>query len=272
MIVIPSALVLAEADLEQPLTHARIGIHSHLRGLSDADVTASSTAEGSAKDAPLREDTFEYWEPTSLPAWWQVDFGEHVNIDYAGILGLIGSARVAVQITTSTNGVDFTEFADEVMPADDAPLMGIDTLRAVRVFRINLTGGGVMPRLSNVYAGLALAMQRAVYGGLTPLPLARKTVRHQHFSKGGQFLGQAYRRLGIAASIPWRHLTAEWYRENFDPFVKLARGYPYFIAWRPETYPNEVGFVWTDEDITPTNMGKRDFMSVTLPMEGVGWE
>lgn len=272
MIVIPNSLILAQAELDQPLTHARIGIASHLRGLSDADVVASSIADESAKDAPLREDTFEYWEPSVLPAYWRVDFGQPVEIDYIALFGLIGSARVAAEVSTSIDGVNFTTFGNAVMPVDDAPLMFLDTLRVATSMQVYFTGAGVMPRLAVAYAGLTLAMQRAVYGGLTPLPLARKTMRHQHFSRGGQFLGQAYRRLGIATAIPWRNLTASWYRETFDPFVKLARQYPYFIAWRPETYPNEVGFVWTDDDITPVNMGKGALMNVTVPMEGVGWE
>ena len=90
-----------------------------------------------------------------------------------------------------------------------------------------------------------------------------------HDLEGGQWLGRSIIRKGVTTSYQWRHLKAAWYRQYFDPFVKSARTTPFFIAWRPETYPNEVAYAWAKSDIRPSNMGIRDFMEVTLSVEGL---
>jgi len=63
-------------------------------------------------------------------------------------------------------------------------------------------------------------------------------------------------------------LDAQWYRDNFDPFVVAARAAPFFFAWRNHEFPREVGFCWTTDDIRPQNMGVRNLMAVEFNMEG----
>jgi hypothetical protein len=485
LIIFPNSFALSAAV---PLTHARIGYHTYTKDLLPSAVTVSGETAGGPKDAPLRPDTAEFWEPPTLPATWQLDLGALVDVDWVGIAAhTIGSklatlgvklsedtdfdARVllpgtsgnyastpdsaALDITadidirikvacsdwtpssafdfldkitsdaaqfsymlrlntdgtlvqywtedgstlrnafstvavgaadgtpkwvrstldvnngaagrdikfyTSDDGLTWTQlgttvtqagttsifsgtaslhiggersgvagilagkvyyaelrngiggavvakfdpandaengdtsfvsstgetwtinqsgspaarlinpkFGGEVAPAEDAPLMFLDALRTVRHLQLELTGSNV-PRIAVVYLGKVLAMQRSIYGGHSPITLSRETLLKQPVSRGGQFLGQSYRRLGVSGSAAFRHLTAAWYRSNFDPFVKEARKQPYFFAWRPLTFPFEVGYVWTPDDIRPTNMGVRDFMEVSWNMTGIGNE
>jgi len=67
----------------------------------------------------------------------------------------------------------------------------------------------------------------------------------------------------------WRHLPAAWYRQYFDPFVKAARTQPFFIAWRHDTFPEDVSYCWTHDDIKPSNMGIKNFMQVSVEAEGL---
>ncbi len=157
----------------------------------------------------------------------------------------------------------------EVMPGDDAPILFLDTARSAQYVRIGLTGSTV-PRIAVIRAGVALAMTRPIYAGVTPILFQRRTVKKASVSRGGQFLGQSIRRHGITGSVSFRHLQAAWMRTTFDQFVRSARSYPYFIAWRPQTFPNEVGYVWTEDDIRPDNMGTRDLMQVSWSYEGIG--
>lgn len=161
----------------------------------------------------------------------------------------------------------------DVSPVDNAPIMFMDIPRTARYMQIKLTNtSGVMPRIAVIYAGVMLAMQRAIYGGHVPISLSRQTQLKQPVSRGGQFLGQSYRRLGVQTSVAWKNLGAAWYRANFDPFVKEARKNPYFFAWRPQSYPLELGFVWSGDDIAPSNMGIRDLMEVSMKVAGIGYE
>lgn len=485
MIVYPAGLALSATT---PLNNARIGYKTYTKDKTSTSVIVSSESAIGARDNPLRPDTFEYWEPTSLPATWQLDFGALSPIDYVGIAGhnigsvldtvgvfigedtnfdariefpgitgnymttpdsaansILGDIDIRVQMSltdwtpttgpfivnkmqntndrayrltiqttgnilfewstdgtlagllsaassvavpfadgatgwirvtldvdngaagrtttfyTSTDGIIWTQLGTvvtvgvitsifnatgaldvfnnaavvsckiykveiynvingtipvvrinpsealtdansivsstgetwtifksgltqtrlvnprfstgDISPVDNAPIMFLDIPRTARYMQIKLTGTGTtMPRFSVVYAGVALAMQRAIYGGHAPISLSRQTQMKQPVSRGGQFLGQSFRRLGVATSVAWKNLGAAWYRQNFDPFVKEARKNPYFFAWRPQSYPLELGYVWTGDDIAPSNMGIRDLMEVSMKVSGIGYE
>ena len=90
-------------------------------------------------------------------------------------------------------------------------------------------------------------------------------------SDGGHFLGQYIKRKGVKGNLTLRHLEAAWYRANFDLFVMAAREFPFFVAWRPITWPREVAYAWTDSNIKPKNMGKKDFMEVNFNFTGIGY-
>ena len=279
MIIYPAALVLSAAATATPLTHARIGWQTFTRDLAAADVTVSTEDADFPRDAPLRPDTAEAWAPTALPATWTVDLGGLQDIDYVGVVGGIGSAGCALEVHTSTGDLlgsppeqVWDLFAAGIAPADDAPLLFLDDAVSARYVRLTLTGGALMPKVAVVYAGAVLAMQRAIYGGHSPIPLSRNTVLSNSLSKGGQFLGQGFRRHGVSGGMAYRYLTAAWYRSDFDPFVKAARQYPAFFGWRPETFPLECVYGWVTENIVPQNQGVRDFMSVSFGVQGIGRE
>lgn len=280
MLIFSNAYALAEAAASRPMTHARIGYQSWLRDLDPTDVTVSSEDADFPRDMPLIPTTAQAWKPTALPATWTVDMGTGRDVDYIGIAGhTLGSAGCAITCQTSDGSFAgspleqvWTAFATALAPGDNAPLFFLDTSRVCRYVRLTITGGATMPRIASIYAGQVLAMQRQVYGGISPMNLSRDTELNQSLSRGGELLGQGFRRHGQTGSIPWKHLTASWYRTYFDPFVKSARRYPFFVAWRPEDFPLEVAYAWATSDIKPQNMGMKDFMSVELPMRGIGWE
>ena len=278
MVVFPNALVLTEAAADTPLTHPRIGYQSWLRDLSPSAVVASSAQSNFPADAILREDTAEAWSPSALPATITVNLGSARAIDYFGVFGRIGSVGCAVKCETSTGELDtgddeiWTTFANEISTGTDDPLMFLGDAVIASKVRLTITGGNVMPRVAVGYAGEVLKMQRAIYAGHSPIPLSRNTVLHGSMSRGGQFLGQGFRRHGVSGQMAFNNLTAEWYRANMDPFVRHARSLPYFAAWRPATFPREVVYGWTLDDIAPQNIGKRDLMSVSFNVQGIGHE
>lgn len=274
MIITGRGLVsLTAAASATTLQNARIGFQNHARSdtVTGNNVTVSSEIDGAPRDAPLRPDTAEYWQAAALPATWTVDLGRFCNIDYVGIAAhSFGSDRCSVLVETSPDGVTYTEFADDVMPADDAPIMILGDLLSARFVRITLEGLGDVARMGVVYIGEALAMQRAVAGSYRPITMSRETVTYQGLSRGGQFLGQSFRRNGVKGSAAFKYLDADWVRANFDDFSKAARQYPYFFAWNPQDFPDEIGYVWTAQDIVPMYMGLIDQMEVSWEMKGIG--
>ena len=274
MIVYTSTFLLAESAAARPLSRARIGWQTHARdlGLGAAAVTVSSEDADGPRDAPLRFETAEYWLPTALPATWTLDLGTGFNLDYVGIAAhTIGSNGCSAKIETSSDGSTWTLFAAEVSPGDDAPILYLDDSRAnVRYIKLTLAGVGDPPKVGVIYAGEVLAMQYGVSAGYSPLPRSRQTELRQTLSRGGQLLGQAFRKLGVKSQARFRFLDVDWYLTNFEPFVKSARRYPFFFAWNPQDFPLQVGYAWATKDIAPQYMNADPWFQVAIDMVGLG--
>jgi len=155
-------------------------------------------------------------------------------------------------------------------PADDGPVLFLFAAESHRYWRIQVTGTTI-PSIGVVFIGAALAMERMLYGGHSPLDLSRTTVIRPHQSERGQFLGRRIVRGGLHADFSWQHLTPDFYRSEFEPFVADALEFPFFLAWRPSTFTESVGYVWTGQDISPTNMGiGKGLMQVSISVDGLG--
>jgi len=264
-VISPSVVV---NDLTTPLTHARIGYDNFV---PSATVTATSAAAAWPADSIQRENTFERWQPTSGTASITIDNGTAKPADYVGIAShTLGSTGSTVTVEKSADNSTWTTI-ETVSPSENSALMIIFAKVTDRYFRVSVAGS-TAPQIGVIYLGVALAMQRAIYSGHTPITLGRRTVKRPTKSEDGQFLGSSTIRHGLQTSFSWQHLKAGWYREYFDPFVKSARSKPFFIAWRPSKFPNEIGFCWATGDITPSNMGVLDYMDVSMSVEGYASE
>jgi len=254
----------------RPLTHARIG-HSTIT--RTGTLSASGEEAGFEADAAKNEMTYEFWRPDALPATWRIDAGAAVSVDYVGIaahtLGFDGASVKPQWSNDDSAWNDVTDVSAHA-PADDSPILFLFAAESHRYWRIEITGSTV-PSVGVVYIGAALAMPRPIYGGHSPLDLSRNTVIRPQRSERGQFLGRSIVRSGFSTDFSWQHLTPEFYRDEFDVFVEDARRFPFFLAWRPSTFPESVGYVWTGQDISPSNMGVgKGLMQVSLAVEGIG--
>ena len=260
-VVSPSVVV---NSLSVPLTHARIGYDNFVPA---ATVTSMSAEAIWPADSVQRENTFERWQPTSGESRITFDNGTAKPADYIGIAAhTLGSSAstITVQYFDPSSGWITIE---TVSPSDNSALMVIFAEVTARYFRVSVAGP-TAPQIGVIYLGVALAMQRAIYAGHTPITLGRRTVKRPTKSQDGQFLGSSTIRNGLQTGFAWKHLKAQWYRDNFDPFVKSARNKPFFIAWRPSKFPGEIGYCWSTNDITPSNMGVLDYMDVSMSVEG----
>jgi hypothetical protein len=242
-------------------THARIGYQNLTYGTTPV---ASSSTPGHPAIAATYPTTYEFWQPSSLPATWSIDLVDPRIVDYVGIVGDIEGAGLAIE--SSEDGTTWAQIAAEDGITDRINMFLFEP-RFARFFRVVVSG--VAAKIAVVYMGQALAMQRPIYQGHTPLNLSRETELSNNMSEGGQYLGRSIIRMGAKTSASWSHLRADWYRANFDPFVRAAITAPFFVAWRPAKFANELGFCWTDADISPSNTGPRDFMSVDMNFKGL---
>lgn len=252
---ITSAL-LSAGGLSESLRKPRIGWQTYTLDLSPTDVTASSEATGSPADAVLRPDTAERWEPTAADASLTINLGATRTVSYVGIAAH----------TLGSVGTSVTVLGETISPSGDEPILLLTTEQSVSSITLDLTGDPA--QVGVVYVGEILEMMRPVYGGHSPGPLSRDTTMKRSLSRGGQFLGQQIRRKGYSTGFSFNNLDPDWYRDSFDPFVEHARRYPYFVAWRPTRYPEEVMYGWTQDDIQPSNSGTRDLVDVSFDVRG----
>lgn len=262
-LVISSSLTLGSSDFD--LSHARIG-YEQLAGTT----TATNEASGFPAIATNNPLTYSFWKPTSLASYLEINYGATKDVDFIGIaaheFGSFGSSVIA-EYWDGAQWVELYSFA----PGTDAPIMLLFDEVLTSKVRIGVLAGG-LPRVGVLYTGKALVMERPIYGGHSPIALSRRTEYSNNVSESGQWLGRSIKSQGSATKFSWDNLTAAWYRANFDKFVSVAKSAPFFIAWRPDSYPNEIGYTWTSSDIRPTNKGKRDLMSVSLSVEGLAIE
>jgi hypothetical protein len=249
-----------------PLSHSRIGIDNIVRG---GTVTASSAVAGFPASAAANPLTYEFWRPETLPATWKVDAGSAKEVDYVGVASHNLAEGDTVTVEYSLDDSTWEEVISH-SPTTNAPIMFLFVPITARYWRLNISG--TSPSIGVIYIGKALEMQRACFAGLSPINFSRDSIIRPNRSEGGQWLGRSLIREGSSMSVSFRHLDYDWYADNFDPFVEQAREYPFFFAWRPDDYPETVGYVWTSQDITPSTMGIRNLLEVGFDMQGLAIE
>lgn len=238
----------------------------------DSTITASTEATGYEAANVADGLTWDFWRPLDgdTAAWIAFDYGSLVSVDYVGIavhnLGSIG-ASVTVQAYIGGMWQDVHEFT----PTSDAPLMALFEALEAQEWRLVLSGYTAYdtPSIGVVNIGTAMRFQRNIYVGHTPITMGRNTNIKPNLSNTGQFLGRSVERRGAQTNIALNNLTPDWYRETFEPFAQYAITGAFFWMWRPDDYPEEVGYVWTTTDIIPSNQRNNGMMSVSFKVEGI---
>ncbi len=235
--------------------------------VTEDNITSLTQAAGFPVASLANPLTAERWKPTALPATVTIDNGSAVDVDYIGLAShTFARDRCVITAQYSFDGSEWFDIS-EASPGDGKPIMFIFSTITARYWRLNITGESV-PSLGVLYIGQLLVSQRGIYGGHTPITMGRKTRTIRNKTEGGQFAGISIIREGVGTNIDLKHLDAIWYRDNFEPFVVSARARPFFFAWRNQEFPQEVGYVWTTDDIVPSNMGIKNLMQVSFNVEG----
>lgn len=255
---------------DEPLTNARVA-HS-LNWLSGGTATASSTATGYFANAPLNTLTYEAWKPNASTGTWEYDHGSSAsNQDYACIAAhTLGTSGSTIKIQYWT-GAAWSDLCAATAITDDSPIFVIFGKTTAQKWRVNITASTSAPTIGVIKFGKALQLSQAIYGGHSPINLARQTILRANYSETGEFLGRTKQRVMLSNTFSWTHLKAAWMRTNWPTMQKAIEAEPFWIAWRPGDY-GEVGFAQVDNVPVPQNMGIKDFMSVEMTIRARAWD
>ena len=271
----------------QPLNHARILWQP---------ITGTITAGGTNGALAANDFTFQRWDTGALPSNWTLATSANVNVDTVFIdahnLGSVG-ATVEVQTAETVDGAFILDETDQflldetdqplqlegeifftratVVPTDNTAIAvmfnNAGTPWSIRQLRVRITGSAAA-QIGIIRAGVALQMQRPVFGGVNPIGLNRLVETRHAMSETGQWLGRTVQRQALRTAMEWQHLEAAWYRANFEPFALTLPQRPFGLIQNPLRMPESVAWCWTDESPAPQNMGVRDLMAVSLNITG----
>lgn len=253
--------VLAAKPLPPQDPNAPIILYQNRLTSASVSVTA-----GTGGQLVLSPNTFDRWNFTGEQSI-TFTIPSAVLVDAIGVGAHNLSGRtITVEYSADTTG-SFIPFSSASSQTDNLPALFIGNQVSARRIRITVSGSGD-GFIGVIYAGLKLQMPHAIYGGHSPLPLNAVTDYFNSKSESGEWIGRQIRRRGYETSVELPRLKPDWYRSQFQPFVDSAKENPFFFAWRPVSYPSEVGYCWTDSDIRASNIGGgRPELSVTLSLK-----
>lgn len=245
--------------------------------VTTATITSTTAAEGFPATNLANPSTNLRWVGTlSSPEadeYLAVSNGSVLPLDYIAVARhnwFTAQIAVSVEVLDVDASPDtWVEVVAPVILPNDGPVLFRFAQFAYAAVRLRLQPGNAAPSAAVVYAGALLVLQRRLYVGHTPIPMGRQTKVINGRSESGNFLGRIITNQKTATSITLQNLTAAWYRANMEPFLLEAQEIPFFFAWRPSTYPLEVGYCWLTNDPKPVNQRSNGMMNVELELGGV---
>jgi hypothetical protein len=190
------------------------------------------------------------------------------DLDYVGIARHnLGSANIPVSIEGFAGS--WEEIVEETILPDDGPALFRFDPAVYSQVRVRLQPGDAAATIAVLYVGKLLVMERRIYVGHTPLDHARKTRVVNARSESGNYLGSIVLSQFAESSAAFQLINPAWYRANLDPFLTQGKGTTFFFAWRPTSYPHEVGYAWLTNDPMPKPVTPSHLIEVELQMGGI---
>lgn len=269
MIVISRALVLAGtlAGLED---YPVIGWQNVVTA---GNIAATSADVGNPATNLANPATHLRWQseddPPVADQYLTVTTGVADPIDYMAIAAHnLGTVQSVVSIEAYI-GASWVEIVEETLLADDQPALFRFESQSLSQIRLRMQPGSAAAKVAVLYCGALLTMERRLYEGHTPISLGRKVEVANMMAENGVFLGRVQTRESREGSAKFSLLTPDWVRGSLDPFLRQAKTRTFFVAWRPASFPDEVGYCWLTNDPRPVPEAPSNLMAVEFNLGGV---
>jgi hypothetical protein len=271
-VVIASSLVLADVASGGGIITANNPIIGY-RNLVSVGALSTNTADPAYPAANMANPaTYSRWKGLASAAdeFIRIDLNNAELVDYVGIARHnFFSAQIPVSLEVLGLDDSWSELVAEFIPSSDGPILMRFAPQAVAALRIRLQPGLAAPTAAVLFAGSLLVIQRRLYVGHKPMPFNVTTRTTNGRSESGNFLGRIVMNQTTRTEVNLQNLTPGWYRSVMAPFIAQARELPFFFAWRPGDYPDEVGYGWLTNDPVPENMRSNGMMRVSFQMNGI---
>lgn len=177
-----------------------------------------------------------------------------IQIDYVGIARhnfYTAGSTVSLEVRTVDNPASWSEvFTPATLGSNDPAILRFDPV-AVTEIRIRIQNSTENPRIGVLYVGKLTVMQYGMAQEVAALPYAYETDVVTGQAESGDFLGRIVTGQSKDMQYTFEYIEYDWYHENLKAFTKAALITPFFFAWLPKAYPDEVGFGWLQQDVRP---------------------
>ena len=275
-VVISGSLVLGDVQSGGGVINADNPLIAYNNFVDASNVSATTSATGNLATNLANPSTALKWLAASASPLTDEYITLALNtaelVDYVAIARHnFGTAGITVSLESLDEGSPetWTEIISEFIPADDSAILMRFTPQAVTSLRIKLQPGTTEATAAVVYAGALLVLQRRIFVGHTPIKYGRKSRITNGRSESGDFLGRIVLSEMTSTKVDMQNITGPWYRTYLDPFIQDSKTRPFFFAWRPSSYPSEIGFAWMTNDPQPSNSLPNGMMQISLEMSGI---
>lgn len=216
----------------------------------------------------------ERWitDGTSNNYLWAANM-QFADVDYIGIAGHRGLINKQIEILyTDSSGLNV--IYGPVLITDSSPIfINFDNISPNYIIIKFITAENFSFEIANIYVGKSVALPRKIYVGHTPITLGYKTNRSFNVSDAGNFNGQTILSSSLESSVSMDNIPPDIMRNKTGTglnkkFIEPARTRPFFWAWRPSSYPDEVGYCSLMGDVQPPNSKPNGYMSMSFNMKG----
>ena len=250
--------------LTTPIQSGNAGVIGYQNILNVNNVTATSSLATNPITNVANPATAFTWEATSASTQTITINTAGQEVDYIGI-ARHNLNQIGLTVSVKYNGIT-------IVPAtsisDVQALLFLQNIAIPDTVEIIISGATVAPQIGVIYIGKSLRLERNIYVGHTPITYGRNRTSINGVSENGQYLGEIVVREMNMTQVSLQNLTPIWYRTMLDPFFKLSPRPPCFWAWRPETYPDEVGFAWIEGNPTMSNQKSNGMVSANWNFKG----
>jgi hypothetical protein len=250
-------------------------------GYWQGNVTTSNvvSSNGSDPNFPVSNlanpATYLKWQSASMIGTdtLTISFGATKTIDFVALQGInfgIGSI-ITISYATTNSPSDLITLVTAATTNLGILLYRFTPISAGSI-TISISEGSsptVIRQIAGIYTGKLLVVQRRIYANHTPLSQARFWKATDGMSESGQFLGRIILQEYKKNTVPLQLLDPAWYRANFDPFLATADERPFFFAWRPATYADEIGYAELTSMPAPIPTPPSNLISLSLSLSGV---
>lgn len=153
-----------------------------------------------------------------------------------------------------------------ILGTDGPAMLRFDEIHPIEV-RITLIPTDTPPRAAVLYIGKMTVMESGIAQEVVPMAFSLETDVATGRAESGDFLGRIITDQKRQLNYTFEYVDYNWFKRELGGFVQESMTRPFFMAWLPNVYPDEVFYGWLNSDVRPTAVNFQGDILVTFDMD-----